>query len=98
VRVSLTTLDAEVAAGARPPHFIKVDVEGHEFSVLRGAAQTLREHRPVVLFESTQEKEAVAQFLRDMGYGLTDVHGRPVEVPNYSALAVPPGGAGGGLL
>jgi FkbM family methyltransferase len=31
--------------------FIKVDVEGHEMQVLRGAAETIAEHRPVLLVE-----------------------------------------------
>lgn len=31
--------------------FIKVDVEGHEMQVLRGASQTIAEHRPVLLVE-----------------------------------------------
>jgi FkbM family methyltransferase len=92
IRIPLTTIDAEVAAGAPPPQFIKVDVEGHELHVLRGGVQTLREHHPALLFESTHEKEAVARLLRDLGYGLTDLRGRSVEVPNYYTVAVPPGG------
>jgi len=33
------------------PHLIKVDVEGAEHLVLRGALRTLADHRPLVLFE-----------------------------------------------
>jgi FkbM family methyltransferase len=36
-----------------PIHFIKVDVEGAELLVFRGAVQTLRASRPVVVFEHT---------------------------------------------
>ncbi len=36
----------------RPPAALKIDVEGHEAAVLSGAAQTLRAHRPFVVFES----------------------------------------------
>jgi FkbM family methyltransferase len=33
------------------PAFVKIDVEGAEEEVLRGAAETLRRHRPVLAFE-----------------------------------------------
>ncbi|WP_066413666.1 FkbM family methyltransferase [Halorubrum aethiopicum] len=52
-----TTDDAVVedhtAAGdpVPPPDAIKVDVEGHELAVLRGAAATVRTHRPLLVVE-----------------------------------------------
>lgn len=36
----------------RAPLTLKIDVEGHEAEVLRGAEETIREYRPYVLFES----------------------------------------------
>ncbi len=35
------TIDGLIAEGAPPPHFLKIDVEGHEPAVLRGAAALL---------------------------------------------------------
>lgn len=34
-----------------PVHFIKVDVEGGELQVFKGAVETIRQNRPVIIFE-----------------------------------------------
>ena len=39
-----------------PIAFIKIDVEGAEFAVLRGARECLTQHRPVVVFEYSGEE------------------------------------------
>jgi len=46
------TLDEDVAGAAlRKVDFIKIDVDGHECPVLRGGAEVLRAHRPVLVME-----------------------------------------------
>jgi FkbM family methyltransferase len=49
--VDATTLDAFFADRPHGPDFVKIDVEGHELAVLRGALQTLTSHRPTILVE-----------------------------------------------
>lgn len=53
--VSVTTLDAAVAEQKGDSvDFIKIDVEGMELEVLRGARRTLELLRPIVLFETLE--------------------------------------------
>lgn len=54
--------------------FVKIDVEGHEAQVIRGAAETLRRHRPIVTFEVLGSAVAAGgagalEELRALGYG-----------------------------
>jgi FkbM family methyltransferase len=57
-RVPVTTLDQFIALQQQqqnrlpPPTFIKIDVEGHEYQVLQGAVDTLRQRRPMVQYEN----------------------------------------------
>jgi FkbM family methyltransferase len=50
IRVPVEALDVSLPVGY-VPDLVKVDVEGAEYLVLSGARETLRRHRPVVLFE-----------------------------------------------
>lgn len=53
--------------------FMKIDVEGHELSALRGATRILTEHKPVLLVEAEERHAANAvdrlnKFLKDFDY------------------------------
>lgn len=50
LEVRIEMLDA-VAPGGYRPHFVKIDVEGAEAMVLRGARRLLAEAQPLVVFE-----------------------------------------------
>jgi hypothetical protein len=68
----VVTVD-DVCAGA-PVALIKIDVEGHEAAVVRGAADTIARHAPSVVFEYAPEllDDVVAQtpfgWLVERGY------------------------------
>jgi FkbM family methyltransferase len=77
ITVSTTTLDAFAEAEKLERlDFIKVDVEGHESAVFKGAVDTLEKFRPAIVFEAgfPHEKEADRQSIRDTlsgaGYSL----------------------------
>jgi len=54
-------------------HVIKIDVEGHEAEVLRGAHATIVDHRPVILVEiGTDRLGEIAELLTPLGYQAID--------------------------
>ncbi|MGI8729578.1 MAG: FkbM family methyltransferase [Solirubrobacteraceae bacterium] len=72
ITVPVATLDAALA-GRRPPSFVKVDVEGMELAMLRGAEQTLRAARPTLIVEIEQRHQVAPiavtfAYLEALGY------------------------------
>ena len=65
--VTMRTIDA---LGIAPVHFIKIDVEGHELEVLRGARETLSSQKIIVYVEIHREHliDDVRQYMADLGY------------------------------
>lgn len=74
VRATLTvptlTLDA-LLDHFGPPTLVKIDVEGAEEEVLRGATRLLSEARPVIYIEIAPGREAIRDQLETAGYRLT---------------------------
>ncbi len=67
----LLRLDAEIRtldSFGLTPKFLKVDVEGGELGVLKGARETLARGKPLVLCERS-DKTDVADWMRTQGFG-----------------------------
>ena len=76
-KVSLTSLDAEGEVQALPSiDFVKIDVEGGELDVLKGAARTISRHQPLIYCEVYERWAAsfgytptdLFDFVRTLGY------------------------------
>ncbi len=67
--VQITTLDSFQLDDVG---FIKIDVEGHEFEVLKGAHKTISKSRPTILVEVKDDKlKLVTDFFHGMSYRMT---------------------------
>jgi FkbM family methyltransferase len=72
VEVQVVRLDDYLEdAGLGPIHFIKCDVEGHEWDVLKGGTSALRRDLPILLLECAHDIASAGEFfdfLCDLGY------------------------------
>ncbi len=74
-----------------PPQVVKIDVEGMEYAVLRGAGKLLRQ-RPIIFCEVTRDHDSIGEIFRDAGYTLyaaREKDRRPVQRPSRDTLALP---------
>jgi FkbM family methyltransferase len=71
--VMTISLDWCLEQGFRLPNILKIDAEGADLQILRGAAELLRAARPVILIEVTITNVAItSKILLDLGYTMYD--------------------------
>ncbi len=81
------------------PSLIKIDVEGAELQMIQGAIQTLRQYRPIVIFEhgsgaaelyGTTPSDVYRLLADDIGLRIFDLDGRgPYGQQSSSARSTP---------
>ncbi len=80
-RVGMVTLDRFARDTGVRPDLVKIDVEGFELEVLRGAVSLLRDIQPLLLIEIQRQKGSVLELLESYGYAMFSPEGRPVRLP-----------------
>jgi FkbM family methyltransferase len=76
ITVAAARLD-DVLPADYVPRFVKIDVEGAELGVLRGAERILRDHRPILFIEHGGRDDTAEFFalVTGLGYAVYDVDG-----------------------
>jgi FkbM family methyltransferase len=91
ITVELSTLDI-MARNLEALDYVKIDAEGAEWSILRGARETLQRYRPVVSFEFGEASygaygvvpEDVHTFFTQMGYVVHDILGQGLDCEAFA--------------
>jgi FkbM family methyltransferase len=95
IEVTLAKLD-EVFSGEDRLDYIKIDAEGAEWSILKGARKVLDRYRPVVSFEFGEASyrnygvvpEEVHDYFSSLGYQVFDIKGRELDREAFSTSSV----------
>lgn len=90
--MEMSTIDDEVERLGLVPDVMKIDVEGHEYEVLRGAKRLLRNHKPVLCLElhlDVLERRGIAPAgivadLQAHGYRFRSCVGHPLSPADIS--------------
>ncbi|MBI4168704.1 MAG: FkbM family methyltransferase [Acidobacteria bacterium] len=68
LQIQVRTVDEEAEGLDRHIDLIKIDVEGCELSVLKGASKTLSEHKPVLIIEFNPKRYSFRDFALHIPY------------------------------
>jgi FkbM family methyltransferase len=79
--VPAVSLDSMLAEGRKAPGLLKIDVEGAEYLVLRGAQNLVRHFHPLVLLEyhNINAKRQCVAYLKENGYSILIPNGKQLN-------------------
>ncbi len=82
IEVPVITLDQFASENGLTPALIKIDTEGYELNVLKGAQQLLQEAQPLVIFETnlSAERLELFDFFSTKGFLLFDMRNLKAEL------------------
>jgi len=92
IQVKVIDLDSYVARhGIRHIDLIKIDVEGYELEVLKGAKNSIEKFRPIIVCEvcvdkcCQQHREELADFIQKIGYQTYDIYSleKKIDIRKY---------------
>jgi FkbM family methyltransferase len=95
-KIKLETLDSKQGE-LSPPDFIKIDVEGAELMVLKGAVKTLEKHHPKLMLEYSDtnckaagyDRHDLVDFLKPLGYKFYSIENRGKLISLETANDIP---------
>lgn len=99
ISVPAISLDGLLAEQERAPKLVKIDVEGAELMVLKGATQLLnRDAAPILLLAvhpfwqyTPEDSQEIVNLLKDAGYRILNRHGSSVDTLEFDEyLCLPP--------
>jgi FkbM family methyltransferase len=84
--VEATTFDRLIEETRLPPDFVKVDIEGAEVDLLRGAKTALRKYRPVFFMAIHSRKIFIdlSKIVREFSYAIRDLDGKEMTDADYN--------------
>ena len=68
--VEVIRLDTYFKKKNHLPDFVKIDVEGFEWNVIQGFAETIEKANPDFMIEIQADSENIIQFFKDKGYNI----------------------------
>ncbi|RZJ70850.1 FkbM family methyltransferase [Flavobacterium sp.] len=83
--IEVITLDSYFEGKDRLPNFVKIDVEGFEWNVLKGFAETIAKAKPKVMVEIQANAKEILEFFISNGY--TVYNDKLEKIADYSQYA-----------